>query len=162
MRYSGRYPGQETKSTHTVCCFRICAPMLGFMTHFRMSEAAALIGVSDDTIRRWAADGRLESSVDAAGRQVVSGRSLAARALALAPSPVDDAPVRRSARNRFTGIVTGVEISGLVAQVELQCGPNRVVSLMTAEAARDLALEIGSRATAIVKATTVIIETERN
>ena len=94
--------------------------------------------------------------------RVDSGRSLAARALALAPSPDDDAPVRRSARNRFTGIVTGIEISGLVAQVELQCGPNRVVSLMTAEAARDLALEIGSRATAIVKATTVIIETERN
>jgi molybdopterin-binding protein len=134
--------------------------MLDSMTHFRMSEAAALIGVSDDTVRRWAADGRLESSVDAAGRQVVSGRSLAARALALAPSADDDAPVRRSARNRFTGIVTGVEISGLVAQVELQCGPNRVVSLMTAEAARDLDLEIGSRATAIVKATTVIIETE--
>src|SRR5690606_35787692 len=106
-------------------------------------------------------DGRLESSVDESGRQVVSGRSLAARALALAPNTDEDGAVRRSARNRFTGIVTAVEISGLVAQVELQCGPNRVVSLMTAEAARELDLEIGSRATAIVKATTVIIETER-
>lgn len=131
------------------------------MTHFRMSEAAALIGVSDDTIRRWAAEGYLESSVDASGRQVVSGRSLAARALALAPSPEEDSPVRRSARNRFTGIVTAVESSGLVAQVELQCGPNRVVSLMTSEALRELDLEVGSRATAIVKATTVIIETEQ-
>ncbi|WP_053382541.1 TOBE domain-containing protein [Leucobacter celer] len=131
------------------------------MTHFRISEAAALIGVSDDTIRRWAADGNLKSSVDASGRQVVSGRSLAARALAIAPAAHEDSSVRRSARNRFTGIVTAVESSGLVAQVELQCGPNRVVSLMTAEALRELDLKVGSRATAIVKATTVIIETEK-
>lgn len=135
--------------------------MLLFMTHFRISEAAALVGVSNDTLRRWAAEGLLESSLDAAGRQVVSGRSLAARALALAPAADDSPAVRRSARNRFTGIVTAVEISGLVAQVELQCGPNRVVSLMTAEAAFELDIEVGSRATAVVKATTVIIETEQ-
>lgn len=135
--------------------------MLMFMTHFRISEAAALVGVSNDTVRRWVTDGHLESSIDTAGRQVVSGRSLAARALALAPSIEDDTVVRRSARNRFTGIVTAIEISGLVAQVELQCGPNRVVSLMTSEAAVDLNLEVGSRATAVVKATMVIIETER-
>lgn len=131
------------------------------MTHFRMSEAAALIGVSDDTIRRWAADGHLQSAIDASGRQVVSGRSLAARALELAPEADQSSPVRRSARNRFTGIVTAVESSGLVAQVELQCGPNRVVSLMTAEALRELELEVGSRATAIIKATNVVIETEK-
>ncbi|QIK62500.1 TOBE domain-containing protein [Leucobacter viscericola] len=131
------------------------------MTHFRIREAAALVGVSNDTVRRWVTDGHLESSTDASGRQVVSGRSLAARAIALAPSVDDDAVVRRSARNRFTGIVTAIEISGLIAQVELQCGPNRVVSLMTSEAAVDLNLEVGSRATAVVKATMVIIETEQ-
>lgn len=131
------------------------------MTHFRISDAARLIGVSDDTIRRWAADGLLESSTDDAGRRTVSGVSLARRALDLAPHADDDEPVRRSARNRFTGIVTAVERSGIVAQVELQCGPNRVVSLMTSEALDDLGIEVGSRATAIVKATTVIIEAER-
>ena len=131
------------------------------MTHFRISEAAALIGVSDDTIRRWAADGLLESGADAQGRRTVSGASLARRAIELAPGGDPDSPVRRSARNSFTGIVTAVQREGLVAQVELQCGPNRVVSLMTAEALDDLRLDVGSRATAIVKATTVIIEAER-
>lgn len=117
-----------------------------------------LVGVSDDTIRRWAADGLLKSSTDPAGRRVVSGASLAQRAVDLAPAPGTE-PVKRSARNRFTGIVTAVQKEGLVAQIELQCGPNRVVSLMTREAAEDLGLEVGSRATAIVKATNVIIET---
>ena len=131
------------------------------MTQFRIGEAAALLGVSDDTIRRWAADGVLDSGTDPNGRRTVSGASLARRARDLAPVPADDGPVTRSARNRFTGIVTAVQREGLVAQVELQCGPNRVVSLMTAEALDDLALEVGSRATAIVKATTVIIEAER-
>ena len=131
------------------------------MTDFRISEAARLIGVSDDTVRRWAADGLLDARDDASGRRVVSGASLARRAIELAPTGDDDSPVRRSARNRFTGIVTGVERSGLVAQVSLQCGPNRVVSLMTSEALDDLRIEVGSRATALVKATTVIIETER-
>lgn len=128
------------------------------MTEFRISEAARLIGVSDDTIRRWVGDGLLESSVDESGRQVVSGASLARRALDLAPQESEEA-VLRSARNRFTGIVTAAERSGLVAQVELQCGPHRVVSLMTSEALDELGLEVGSRATAVIKATTVIIET---
>lgn len=128
------------------------------MTEFRISEAARLIGVSDDTIRRWVGDGLLESSVDESGRQVVSGASLARRALDLAPQESEE-PVLRSARNRFTGIVTAAERSGLVAQVELQCGPHRVVSLMTSEALDELGLEVGSRATAVIKATTVIIET---
>ncbi|MFD5599583.1 molybdopterin-binding protein [Leucobacter sp. NPDC058333] len=131
------------------------------MTHFRISEAAALIGVSDDTVRRWVSDGALDAGADDAGRQTVTGASLARRALELAPAPDATDPVRRSARNRFTGIVTAVQREGLVAQVELQCGPNRVVSLMTAEALDDLAIEVGSRATGIVKATTVIIEAER-
>ncbi|WP_200329560.1 molybdopterin-binding protein [Leucobacter sp. L43] len=131
------------------------------MTHFRISEAAVLLGVSDDTVRRWSAEGLLEAGVDAAGRRTVSGASLARRALDLAPGSAAPGTTRQSARNRFTGIVTGVQCEGLVAQVELQCGPNRIVSLMTAEALDDLDIEVGSRATAIVKATTVMIETER-
>lgn len=132
------------------------------MTHFRIREAARLIGVSDDTVRRWANQGLLEAALDDAGVRVITGRSLAERAKELARDDADDeAPVLRSARNRFTGIVTNVEVSGLVAVVELQCGPNRVVSLMTAEACEELGLEIGSQATAVVKATQVIVETGR-
>lgn len=132
------------------------------MTHFRISEAAHLLGVSDDTVRRWVGDGVLSTSLDSAGRQVVPGVELAEHAKRLAGEAADDDPVRRSARNRFTGIVTGVEIDGLMAQVELQSGPHRVVSLMSAEAARELRLEVGSKGTAVVKATMVIIETEKD
>ncbi len=131
------------------------------VTHFRIKEAARLLGVSDDTVRRWVNDGVLAVSLDSSGRQVVEGSQLAARAQALASATHDDAAegeVRLSARNRFEGLVTRIEISGLIAQVELQCGPFRVVSLMTSEAARDLGLEVGSRGVAIVKSTTVIVE----
>ncbi len=130
------------------------------MTHFRIREAANLLGVSDDTVRRWAGEGILGLSLDASGHQVVSGADLAERAQAIASEPDDD-DVLRSARNRFTGLVTNVRVDGLMAQVELQSGPHRVVSLMTAEAAQELGLEVGSKAVAVVKATMVIIETER-
>ena len=132
------------------------------MTHYRISEAAALVGVSDDTLRRWVSEGLLTVSKDDAGRQVVPGRELAARAQAIAATVPDRSHVRRSARNRFVGLVTKVEIAGLMAQVELQCGPHRVVSLMSAEAAREMRLEVGSRGVAVVKATTVIVETEQD
>ena len=135
--------------------------MLTFMTYFRVSEAARLIGVGDDTIRRWVSKGLLEATVDEAGVQVVSGVSIAERVKELAPES-DDETVVRSARNSFTGIVTRVEIEGLVAVVELQSGPNRVVSMMTSEACRELGITVGSRATGVVKATQVIIERERN
>ena len=130
------------------------------MTHYRISDAAALVGVSDDTVRRWVRDGLLITSRDDSGRQVVPGDELAARAVAIATAADDRSPVRRSARNRFVGLVTRVEIEGLMAQVELQSGPHRVVSLMSAEAARDLDLEVGSRAVAVVKATMVAVETD--
>lgn len=132
------------------------------MTHFRISEAASLLGVSDDTLRRWCADGVLSVSHDESGRQVVDGAELAAHAKVLATEVADVGGVRRSARNRFTGLVTKVEIDGLMAQVELQCGPNRVVSLMSSEAAREMKLDVGSKAVAVVKATMVILETERD
>ncbi|EYT52156.1 MerR family transcriptional regulator [Leucobacter sp. UCD-THU] len=131
------------------------------MSHYRIREAARLIGVSDDTIRRWVTQGLLESSVDEAGVQVIEGASLAGRAKQLAPVTGDDGPVLRSARNSFTGIVTRVDADGVVAVVEAQCGPHRLVSIMTREAVDELGLEVGSRATAIVKATNVIIETPR-
>lgn len=134
--------------------------MVSFMTQYRISDAAALLGVSDDTMRRWVADGHLTATKDESGRQVVPGAELAERAKAIAPEVVDRSRVRRSARNRFVGLVTEVRIEGLMAQIELQCGPHRVVSLMSAEAARELQLEVGSTGIAVVKATTVIIETE--
>ncbi len=132
------------------------------MTQFRISEAAELVGVSDDTVRRWVADGILSVSLDASGRQVVDGAALAEHAVRLATTVPDVGGIRRSARNRFTGLVTKVEIDGLMAQVELQCGPHRVVTLMSSEAARELDLGIGSKAVAVIKATMVILETEQD
>ncbi|WP_062517288.1 TOBE domain-containing protein [Demequina gelatinilytica] len=128
------------------------------MPHLRISEAAALVGVSDDTIRRWIEAEQVPTSRDDAGRTVVDGVDVAAYA-ARASAPDDPTDVVRSARNRFTGIVTRVLVDGVMAQVDLQCGRHRVVSLMSAEAARELGLEPGSVATAVVKATTVIVET---
>jgi molybdopterin-binding protein len=128
------------------------------MPHLRVSEAARLTGVSDDTIRRWIESEGIVTSVDAAGRTLVDGVDVAAFAARAKPAD-DPMDVRRSARNRFTGIVTAVQMDGVMAQVDLQCGPHRVVSLMSAEAVRDLGLEPGSVATAVIKSTMVIIET---
>lgn len=131
------------------------------MPHYRVSQAAELLAVSDDTVRRWMDDGRIDAGLDEAGRKVVDGADLARVAVeqAAATGAAGDASVRRSARNRFTGLVTRIVADGVMAQVELQCGPYRVVSLISSEAARELGLEPGSLATAVVKATTVIIET---
>ncbi|ROP26939.1 TOBE domain-containing protein [Pseudokineococcus lusitanus] len=133
------------------------------MPHYRISEAAGLLGVSDDTVRRWVDSGVLEAGRDGAGRRVVEGAALAAyareHAAAAAPDPTG---VARSARNRFVGLVTRVVADGVMAQVEVQCGPHAVVSLMSAEAARELGLEPGVQAVAVVKATTVVVETPRD
>ncbi|MCM1012283.1 MULTISPECIES: TOBE domain-containing protein [unclassified Brevibacterium] len=129
------------------------------MTQLRISEAARFLGVSDDTIRRWISDGRLAQHKDASNRSVVDGAELAVLAQDGAGSLEDPTHVRSSARNRFTGLVTDVVIDGVMAQVSLQCGPFRVVSLMSAEACRQLELEPGSLATAAVKATMVWIDT---
>lgn len=132
------------------------------MPHYRISEAAGLLGVSDDTVRRWGEDGLLEVGIDEAGRKVVDGADLARRAQEHAARPVAAGGPSSSARNRFTGLVTRVVRDGVMAQVDLQCGPFRMVSLMSAEAADDLGLEPGSLATAVVKATTVIVEAPRD
>lgn len=126
---------------------------------YRISEAARLLGVSDDTLRRWVDSGTLTTHRDDAGRHVIAGTDLAARAKEVARVPEDPSGVGRSARNRFVGLVTAITTDTVMAQVEIQAGPHRVVSLMSSEAVRELGLEIGSLAVAVVKATTVIIET---
>jgi len=129
------------------------------MPQFRFSEAAGLLGVSDDTVRRWVRAGQLSEGVDSAGRKVIDGAELAAFAREQAARPEDPTQVGRSARNRFVGLVTEVTADKVMAQVEIQCGPHRVVSLMSAEAVRELGLRPGVLAVAVVKATTVVVET---
>ncbi|MFS0895133.1 TOBE domain-containing protein [Microbacterium sp. 179-I 3D3 NHS] len=129
------------------------------MQTYRIARAAQLLGVSDDTVRRWIDQGILPTT-DAVPAEI-PGDALAARAVALADEATAADDLRTSARNRFVGIVTRVQIDGLMAQVDLQSGPHRVVSLMSAEAARDLRLEVGSLATASVKATQVVVEIAR-
>jgi len=128
------------------------------MAQYRIAEAASLLGVSDDTVRRWVSAGSIAAEQDAAGRQVIDGASLAAEATRLATPPDDPTGIGSSARNRFTGLVTKITSDTVMSQVELQCGPNRVVSLMSTEAVRELGLEVGSLAVAVVKATTVIVD----
>jgi molybdopterin-binding protein len=127
---------------------------------FRLSEAAELLGVSYDTVRRWADGGRLAISADHAGRRVIDGAELARFCTQAAePERAGERPVvGQSARNRFPGIVTKVIRDTVMAQVEIQAGPHRVVSLMSREACDELGLEPGSRAVAAVKATNVIVE----
>ena len=129
------------------------------MPHMRIKEAAAYLGVSDDTVRRWIDRGLLEASTDESGRKVVQGYDVACVARDQARPPGTPGGVTSSARNRFVGLVTDIQADRVMAQVELQCGPFRVVSLMSSEAVRDLGLELGSVATAVIKSTTVIVET---
>ncbi|CAA9314033.1 MAG: Molybdate-binding domain of ModE [uncultured Friedmanniella sp.] len=127
------------------------------MPHYRISQAAALLGVSDDTVRRWVDSGRLPS-VGGRGPTRVDGADLAVLAQQVATAPELGSPVAESARNRFTGLVTRVVKDTVMAQVDLQCGPFRVVSLMSAEAASELGLEPGVLAVASVKSTHVVVE----
>jgi molybdopterin-binding protein len=128
------------------------------MTHFRATEAAALLGVSDDTVRRWIDSGRIPAVRDAAGRWSVQGRDLAEFARENATAPEVGGVAISSARNRLPGLVTRVERDGVMAQVEIQAGPFRVVSLMSREAADELGLEPGVLAVASVKSTNVVVE----
>ncbi len=132
------------------------------MTQVRISEAAALMGVSDDTVRRWCDAGKLHATTDASGRQVVSGAELAAFAKQQASwsdlDSLDAGTRRRSARNHLTGLVTAVKSDAVMSQVEMQCGPYRIVSLISTEAVEDLQLQVGSVATAVIKATNVTVE----
>jgi molybdopterin-binding protein len=126
------------------------------MSHVRIADAAQFLGVSDDTVRRWVSSGTLTSTTDASGRMAIEGRELAA--FTKERSAASPAGTSSSARNRFVGLVTAVKTDAVMAQVELQCGPFRVVSLMSSEAVDDLGLEPGSVAVAVIKSTNVIIE----
>ena len=127
------------------------------MPHLRISEAAELLGVSDDTVRRMADSGRLKTRRDAAGRLTVDGRELAAVAQEVA-SPPHAGPVHEeSARNRMRGIVTRVVKDTVMAQVEMQAGPFRLVSLMSREAVDELGLDVGVVAIASIKSTHVVV-----
>lgn len=139
--------------------------MMPAVTTYRVSEAAELLGVSDDTVRRWVEAERLpaeshESHEGRAGGIRIPGPALAELAESLADHPDRDL-IRASsvsARNRLTGIVTKVKRDTVMAQVELICGPHRMVSLMSSEAADELGLAVGVRAIASVKSTNVIVE----
>jgi molybdopterin-binding protein len=126
------------------------------MHSYRLSAAAQLLGVSDDTVRRWADAGRFPTVRDEDGRRVVDGVALAAFAVSLAGDP--SGPTATSARNAFPGIVTRVLRSDVVSQVEIQSGPHRLVSLMTTESVDALGLTPGAPATATVKSTNVVVE----
>jgi len=130
---------------------------------FRIGEAARLLGVSPDTVRRWADAGRLTTSRTTGGHRTIAGPDLARLSQDLAAEAASkqaDGPAL-SARNRFTGLVTQVVRDGVMAQVEIQAGPHRVVSLLSAEAVDDLSLEPGVLAVAVVKATNVVVERPR-
>lgn len=129
------------------------------MPTYRIRDAANLLGVSPDTVRRWAEAGRLATDRDAAGRQVVDGKVLAAFAQELAArEPEGLGAGTHSVRNRLTGLVTKVVRDTVMAQVEIQAGPHRIVSLISREAADDLGLEPGVLAVAAVKSTDVAVE----
>lgn len=128
------------------------------MTHLRIGQAADLLGVSADTVRRLVDGGEVDGGRTDGGQRYVDGVSLAAYLVAHAEAPAGGSAPTRSARNRFTGLVTKVTVDGLVAQVELHAGPHRIVSLLTAEAVADLGLAPGMVATASVKATSVVVE----
>ena len=128
------------------------------MSSYRIADAAQLLGVSDDTARRWAESGKFATTTDEAGRLAVDGAELASFAITLS-DPVKPGPVSQaSARNRLVGIVTRVVRDTVMAQVELLCGGHRIVSLMSREAADELGLEPGVLAIAAIKSTNVVVE----
>ena len=131
------------------------------MPTFRIKEAASLLGVSTDTLRRWADAGRIGATTDGSGRMAVEGTALAGLAQELAEAADREqnrVVVASSARNRFSGLISRVTRDGVMAQVEIQAGPHRFVSLLSREAADELGLEPGMLAVAVVKATNVSVE----
>ena len=131
------------------------------MPTFRIKEAASLLGVSTDTLRRWADAGRIGTTTDVSGRMVVEGTALAGLAQELAEAADHEQNrliVASSARNRFSGLISRITRDSVMAQVEIQAGPHRFVSLLSREAADELGLEPGMLAIAVVKATSVSVE----
>jgi molybdopterin-binding protein len=130
----------------------------GVSSTYRIAEAAQLLGVSDDTVRRWIDSGRLTVARTDPGPAQVDGKELARLAAELHEAPEPGVTRSSSARNRLAGIVTRVVRDTVMAQVEIQAGPFRVVSVVTREAVEELGLRPGAPATAIVKATSVMLE----
>lgn len=132
------------------------------MQSYTIGQAARLLGVSPDTARRWADAGRVATHRDDSGRRLVDGRDLAAFSVELARAASggagDEEAPYTSARNAFPGIVTAIKLGDVAAQVEIQAGPHRLVSLLTREAVEELGLEVGMEATARVKSTNVHID----
>jgi len=130
----------------------------GAAVKYRATQAAELLGVSADTIRRWADAGRIKSSLGEDGKRYFEGVDLANAAVAEGHSPSPRSPRAQSTRNRFVGIVTRVLKDKVVAQIEIQAGPHRVVSVITREAADELGLAPGVVVDAVIKATSVSVE----
>lgn len=129
------------------------------MQSYTIGQAARLLGVSPDTARRWADAGRVATHRDAGGRRLIDGRDLAEFSMQAARGGQgEDEVPHTSTRNAFPGIVTAVTLGDVAAQVEIQAGPHRLVSLLTREAVEELGLEVGMRATARVKSTNVHID----
>lgn len=129
------------------------------MQSYTIGQAARLLGVSPDTARRWADAGRMATRRDENGRRVIDGSDLAAFLVELARGGGgEDAPSYTSVRNAFPGVVTAVKVGDVAAQVEVQAGPHRLVSLLTREAVEELGLEVGMEVTARVKSTNVHID----
>lgn len=132
------------------------------MAQIKIRDAAVFLGVSADTVRRLLNSGRLEAGNSESRVATVDAQSLAAFAREELHTIADGRSQAASARNRFTGIVTDLIVDSVMAQVEVQCGPHRIVSLISAESVRELGLEVGSVTTAVVKATNVILESDRH
>jgi molybdopterin-binding protein len=128
------------------------------MQSYTIGQAARLLGVSPDTARRWADAGRMVTHRDEGGRRLIDGRDLAAFSVELARGDGEEDTSYTSVRNAFPGIVTAVKLGDVAAQVEIQAGPHRLVSLLTREAVEELGLEVGVEATARVKSTNVHID----
>jgi len=131
------------------------------MPSYRLGQASKMLGVSVDTVRRMVDDGRLVAVRSSGGQRLIDGASLAAIAKPKRPDK-KEAAVKQSARNRFPGIVTRVVKDRVAAQVEIQAGPHRLVSLITRDAADELDLKPGMPAVAVVKATNVHVELPRD
>lgn len=127
-------------------------------TRLRIGEAAKQLGVSPDTLRRWAEAGRVEVRLTPGGQRTVSQADISRLAAERRRDGAERPIVAQSARNRFAGTVTRVERDGVAAVVEVQSGPHRLVSLMTREASEELALEPGDEVVCVVKSTDVIVE----
>lgn len=131
------------------------------MPHYRLGQAAKMLGVSPDTVRRMVDDGRLTAVRSSGGQRLIDGASLARLAKPKRP-PRSKVAAAQSARNRFPGIITRVIKDRVAAQVEIQAGPHRLVSLLTREAVDELDLKPGMPAIAVVKATNVGVELPRD